>query len=288
MSEPTLGDSAPSWLEKIRNLFSNELKDKEQLTNLLRSAHEEEIIDFDSLRMMEGVLQVAQMQVYEVMVPRAEMTILPKEATLEEILPIVSRSGHSRFPVIGENKDEVLGILLAKDLLNSFICPETKFSLKEILRPAVFVPESKRLNVLLHEFRKNRLHMAMVVDEYGGVSGLVTIEDALEQIVGDIEDEHDIDKDLFIRKHKNNYYSVKAITPIEEFNHFFSTALIDSEFDTIGGLVTHAFGYVPKRGESINVNGIPFKVLRANHRRIQLLQTTLVPKKETVNNETSS
>ena len=178
----------------------------------------------DPLRMIEGVFQVAEMRVSEIMIPRADMVCVDKDATFEEILPIAIRSGHSRFPVIGENKDEILGILLAKDLLGYCLTEhESKFTLKDILRQAVFIPESKRLAVLLNEFRKNRNHIAIVVDEYGGVSGLVTIEDVLEQIVGDIEDEHDIDKNVTIRKHKDHTYSVKALTPIEDFNAFFKT-----------------------------------------------------------------
>jgi magnesium and cobalt transporter len=267
-----------SWLSRISQALAGEPKSKEHLLQLIREMQKKGLIDPDSLRMIEGVLQVSDMMVSEIMLPRAEIVAVNRDARFEEILPIAIKSGHSRFPVIGENKDEVIGILLAKDLLNyQFEDKSDKFSIKDILRPAVFIPENKRLGILLNEFRKNRNHIAIVVDEYGGVSGLVTIEDVLEQIVGDIEDEHDIEKDVYIRKHKDNYYSVKAITPIEDFNHFFHTELKDNEFDTIGGLVLQAFGHLPKRGETVTFEGITFKVLRANSRRIQMLQTTLTP-----------
>lgn len=267
-----------SWLKRISQALSKSPKNREQLTELLRDAQRLGYLDADSLRMIEGVLQVSEMSVSEIMLPRSEMIVVNKEAKYEEILPIAIKSGHSRFPVIGENKDEVIGILLAKDLLNYSLEQERdNFSLKDILRPAVFIPENKRLGILLNEFRKNRNHIAIVVDEYGGVSGLVSIEDVLEQIVGDIEDEHDVDKGIYIRKHKENAYSVKAITPIEEFNQFFGTQLKDDEYDTVGGLVLQGFGHLPKRGEKVTIEGIAFKVLRANNRRIQVLQTTLIP-----------
>lgn len=272
------GDHSPSFFERVSSAFAAKPKSRAQLLTLLRQAQHSELLDNDSLRMIEGVMQVAEMSVSEIMIPRAEMVVVPKDATLSEILPIAIKSGHSRFPVIGENKDEVVGILLAKDLLNFYLEGNTeRFSIKEILRPVVFIPENKRLNILLNEFRKNRNHIAIIVDEYGGVSGLVSIEDVLEQIVGEIEDEHDIDRDVYIRKHKDGYYSIKAITPIEDFNEFFKTELKDDEFDTIGGLVLQGLGHLPKRGESIMIENIPFTVLRANSRRIQLLQTTLTP-----------
>lgn len=272
------GDPSPSIFERVSSAFAAKPKNRAQLLTLLRQAQHSELLDIDSLRMIEGVMQVGEMSVSEIMISRADMVVIPKDATLSEILPITIKSGHSRFPVIGENKDEVVGILLAKDLLNYYLEGNTeRFSIKEILRPVVFIPENKRLNILLNEFRKNRNHIAIIVDEYGGVSGLVSIEDVLEQIVGEIEDEHDIDRDVYIRKHKDGYYSIKAITPIEDFNEFFETQLKDDEFDTIGGLVLQGFGHLPKRGESIMIENIPFTVLRANSRRIQLLQTTLTP-----------
>lgn len=278
MSDDEVCETSSSWLKRISQALSKSPKSREQLIHLLREAQRLGSLDADSLRMIEGVLQVSEMCVSEIMLPRSEMIVIHKDATYEEILPIAIKSGHSRFPVIGENKDEVIGILLAKDLLNYRLDEESeRFSMKDFLRPAVFIPENKRLGILLNEFRKSRNHIAIVVDEYGGVSGLVSIEDVLEQIVGDIEDEHDVDKDVYIRKHKENAYSVKAITPIEEFNHFFNTQLKDDEYDTIGGLVLQGFGHLPKRGETITIEGISFKVLRANSRRIQVLQTTLTP-----------
>jgi hemolysin (HlyC) family protein len=203
------------------------------------------------------------------------MAVVERDAALQDILPVVIESAHSRFPVIGENRDEVVGILLAKDLLAYYGQDNAKnFNVRDILRPAVFIPESKRLNVLLKEFRASRNHMAIVVDEYGGVAGLVTIEDVLEQIVGEIVDEHDIEEDAYIKKHNDNVYAVKALTPIEEFNHYFFANFSDDEFDTIGGLVMHRFGRLPRRGEVISIDRFRFKVLNADSRRIHLLQVT--------------
>lgn len=266
-------DAPRTFLERISHALSPQPKTLEDLLMILRDAQKSELIGIEPLRMMEGVLQVAEMRVSEIMIARADMVCIDKDASFEDILPIAIRSGHSRFPVIGENKDEILGILLAKDLLSYFAHDQaSSFNLKNILRSAVFIPESKRLAVLLNEFRKNRNHIAIVVDEYGGVSGLVTIEDVLEQIVGDIEDEHDIDKNMPIREHKDNTYSVKALTPIEDFNDFFKTDFSYAEFDTIGGLVLKAFAQLPKRGDSVEINGMKFTVLRSSRRRIQLLQ----------------
>ncbi len=278
MSDDDIAHSnPPSWLKRLSGALGKHPKTRDQLLELLRDP-QLNLIDPESLRMIEGVLQVAEMTVSEIMLPRAEMVVVNKDAPMDQILPITIKSGHSRFPVIGENKDEVIGILMAKDLLNYALAEEgMRFSLKDILRPAVFIPENKRLGALLNEFRKNKNHIAIVVDEYGGVTGLISIEDILEQIVGDIEDEHDVEKDVYIREHKDHTYSVKAITPIEEFNLFFGTTLKDDEYDTIGGLVLQGFGYLPKRGETITINEIPFKVLRANNRRIQVLQTVLSP-----------
>ncbi|MBS0287080.1 MAG: CBS domain-containing protein [Proteobacteria bacterium] len=276
MSEDN-GAQNPGWLKRLSSALGKQPKTRDELLEFLRDSSQD-LLSPDSLRMMEGVFQISDMMVSEIMLPRAEMVVVQKDASYEELLPIAIKSGHSRIPVIGENKDEVIGILMAKDLLIYSLPDQSeRFSLKDILRPAVFVPENKRLGVLLNEFRKNRNHIAIVVDEYGNVSGLVSIEDILEQIVGDIEDEHDIEKDVYIKQHKDNTYSVKALTPIEEFNDFFGTSLKDDEYDTIGGLVLQGFGHLPKRGETITVNDITFKVLRANNRRIQVLQTELVP-----------
>lgn len=270
--------SSRTWIERITHALSTEPKDIQQLIEVLRDAEQRNLIDTDALRMIEGVLQVSDMRAEDIMIPRSEMVVVEKDASLEEMLPVVTKSAHSRFPIVGESKDEVIGILLAKDLIQfQKADKEDKFSIKEILRPAVFIPESKRLDILLNEFRKNRNHLAIVVDEYGGVSGMVTIEDVLEQIVGDIEDEHDIKADSCIKKHKANIYSLKGQTTIEEFNEYFKLNFDDEEFDTIGGLVLKGFGHMPKRGETIELGGIPFTVLRANRRRIQLLKMTLMP-----------
>ena len=252
-----------------------EPKDREQLVELLRDAQQRDLLDPDALAMIEGVLQVAEMQVRDIMIPRAQMTVVERDASLDKILPVIIESAHSRFPVIGDNRDEVVGILLAKDLL-AYSGPDgaKNFSVRDILRPAVFIPESKRLNVLLKEFRASRNHMAIVVDEYGGVAGLVTIEDVLEQIVGEIVDEHDIEEDAYIKKHNDNVYAVKALTPIEEFNDYFYSKFSDEEFDTIGGLVMQRFGRLPRRGEVITIDRFRFKVLNADSRRIHLMQVT--------------
>jgi magnesium and cobalt transporter len=269
------GTSSRSWLERLSFALLGEPKDREQLVELLRDAQQRELLDPEALTMIEGVLQVAEMQVRDIMVPRAQMAVVERDAPLEDILPAVIESAHSRFPVIGDNRDEVVGILLAKDLLAYYGQDNARnFNVRDILRPAVFIPESKRLNVLLKEFRASRNHMAIVVDEYGGVAGLVTIEDVLEQIVGEIVDEHDIEEDTYIKKHNDNVYAVKALTPIEEFNHYFFANFSDEEFDTIGGLVMHRFGRLPRRGEVISIDRFRFKVLNADSRRIHLLQVT--------------
>lgn len=262
-----------SWLERISRFLGGEPRDREALMELLRALEDRNILDPDSLAMIEGSLLVSELQVRDIMIPRVQMTVVKYGDSLQEILSAVIESGHSRFPVIGDDIDEVMGILLAKDLLAYIADPEnSQFNIKDIMRPAVFVPESKRLNVLLREFRSSRNHMAIIVNEYSNVAGLVTIEDVIEEIVGNIEDEHDIDEENHIRQHGRNRYSVQAITPIEEFNDFFGTSLSDEEYDTIGGLVLKAFGHLPKRGETIEFAGFSIKVLRADRRRIHLLR----------------
>lgn len=264
-----------SWLEKIGQVLAGEPRDRNELIEILRDATERHLLDPNSLGMIEGVLQVPELRVRDIMIPRSQMVVIEQDMPLDQILPILITTVHSRFPVIGENKDEVLGILLAKDLLSyAFGNSEKLFNIREVLRAAVFVPESKRLDVLLQEFRRNRNHMAVVVDEYGGVTGLITIEDVLEQIVGDIEDEYDTDDDQLIKKYNENTYAVKALAPIDEFNEFFHATLDAKEFDTIGGLITREFGHLPKRGESAEIAGFRFKILRADNRRIHLLQVT--------------
>lgn len=277
--KPSSEKNSRSWLERLSDLLSREPQDREQLLALLRDAEQRHLLDPYALAMIEGVLQVSEMQVRDIMVPRAQMVVVQHDKTPEQLVPILRESAHSRYPVVGERSDEIIGILLAKDLLNYFAGAKTgEFNFREVLRPAVVVPESKRLNVLLREFRANRNHMAIVVDEYGGVSGLVTIEDVLEQIVGEIEDEHDIDDEALIVKHGDARYTVKGVTPIAELNQLLGTTYSDAEFDTVGGLVTNEFGRVPKRGESVKVAPCLFKVLRADNRRVHLLQVSLLPK----------
>ena len=270
-----------SWLERLGQVLSGEPKDRFELIELLRDAQQRQLLDVDALAMMEGVMQVAEMQVREIMIPRAQMVVVPRDASLEEILPVITESGHSRFPVIGENRDEVVGLILAKDLLPYFITENPNdFSVRDVLRPAVFVPESKRLNVLLKDFRSNRNHMAVVVDEFGGAAGLVTIEDVVEQIVGEIADEHDIEEDISIKKQNDNRYIIKALTPIEDFNEYFNAGFSDEEFDTIGGLLMQSFGHMPSRGEVTVIGGYRFKVLSADSRRIYLLEVNVVQEEQ--------
>ena len=261
------------WLERLIQQMSGEPQDREELLEELREASERGLLDADALEMVEGVLAVGDLQARDIMVPRSHMTVVERDESPQTILPIVVESGHSRFPVIGEDRDQVVGILLAKDLLRHYAENSAdEFDIREVIRPPVFVPESKRLNVLLKEFRKNRHHMAIVVDEYGGVAGLVTIEDVIEQIVGDIADEYDVDEDQSIRRDDARQFAVRALTRIEDFNEYFGTALSDAEFDTIGGLVAHAFGRVPRRGDTVSIEGLEFRVVRADRRRIDLLK----------------
>ena len=276
---PTDGPARPSWLEQLARMFAREPASNEQLIELLRSAHQHNLYDADALAMLEGVLQVDDMQVRDIMIPRSQVVILERDASPDELLRTIVKSGHSRFPVIGESRNEVVGILLAKDLLlYAFERNDGRLNVKDLLRPAVFIPESKRLNVLLKEFRSSRNHMAIVVDEYGGVAGMVTIEDVIEQIVGEIEDEHDVEEEDIIRKHSEVHYTIKALTPIEDFNEYFGAGLSDEEFDTIGGLVVHEIGHLPKRGERIAIGNLLFKVLRADSRRVHMLQLTVLPR----------
>jgi magnesium and cobalt transporter len=271
------GSGQRSWIEKLSHALLGEPRDREQLVHVLREAQARGLFDADAQAMIEGVLQVADMQARDIMIPRSQMVVVNRDASPEQLIPIAIESGHSRFPVIGESRDEVVGVLLAKDLLRYSSKNESNtFSIREILRPAVFVPESKRLNVLLKEFRASRNHLAIVVDEYGGVAGMVTIEDVLEQIVGEIEDEHDIDEDTFIRKYSDVNYSVKALTSIEDFNDYFGTDFSDEEFDTIGGLVTDKLGRLPKRGETVILDNMSFQVISADNRRIHLMKVTLL------------
>ncbi len=253
----------------------DEPHDLASLKLVLREAANRDIVSDDTMTMLDGVFDVANMRVRDIMIPRAQMVVVEIDEHLDELLPTIIESGHSRFPVIGESRDEVLGVLLAKDLLR-FSQPDKRpeYDLKTLIRDPVFTVESKRLNVLLTEFRANHNHMAIVVDEYGGVAGLVTIEDVLEEIVGEIDDEHDAEEDANIRKHEGEIFTVKALTPIEEFNDELGAELPDDEFDTIGGLVMREIGHMPNPGEHVNIDRFHFKVLSSESRRIHLLQVT--------------
>lgn len=278
MSEDSssIDPSDKTWIEKIARNFSAEPKTRGDLLEILHIARQNEVIDSDVLAIIEGAMEVAEMQVREVMIPRSQITAVKADSTAIEALPQIIKSGHSRFPVIDESLDEIKGILLAKDLLPLALENEIdSIDINKLLRPATKVPESKRLNVLLKEFREQHSHMAIVIDEYGGVSGLVTIEDVLEEIVGEIEDEYDGDTDPFIKQLSKKDYIIKALTPIEEFNAKFQAELSGEEFDTIGGLIMQNFGHVPHRNEVTVIKGFEFKVLICDKRRIHLLRLTL-------------
>ncbi len=282
MSEKSDEEKQPksrSWLERLTASLGREPQNRDQLMELLRDAEDRDVLSAEMLGMIERILQVSEMQVREVMVPNAKMAVIEKDVSLQELLPLVIASGHSRFPVVDPADGNIVGMLLAKDILKYFFDAD-KFNLADILRPAFLTSQSKRLEILLREFRVNRKHIAMVLDEYGHVAGLVTIEDVLEQIVGDIEDEYDIDEeDVYIKKHEDTYI-VKAQTPIEEFNEYFQTNFSDEEFDTIGGIVLQHFGHLPKRGEKIKFSNLRFKVLHSDNRRIYLLEIKIAKKKK--------
>ncbi|WP_028302173.1 HlyC/CorC family transporter [Oceanospirillum beijerinckii] len=265
-----------SWLRNIMTSLTGEPKTRRELLEFIRDAEQRLKLDAEAMNIIEGALQINEMQVRDIMIPRSQMVAVKADLTPESFVPLIIESTHSRFPVIGETPDEIIGILLAKDLLPLMLKKDrSDFDLKEILRPATFIPESKRLNSLLSEFRINRNHMAIVVDEYGGVAGLVTIEDVLEQIVGEIEDEHDIEEDdMDIRAIDEHKFIVKALTPIEDFNEHFRTEFSDEDFDTIGGIIMQRFGHLPDRNECTMLEGLEFKVLNADNRRIRLLQVS--------------
>ena len=266
-----------SWVRRLSNLFL-EPQDQEQLIELIRSASERHILDSEALSIVEGALSVSQMQARDIMIPRSQVVMVSRDAPAEETLKLVTETAHSRFPVIDDDRDDVIGILLAKDLLSAVVnSGHFDFELRELLRPAVFIPESKRLNVLLREFRARRNHMAIVVDEYGGVAGIVTIENVLEQIVGEIEDEHDIDDDAPILQRDENTYTIKALTMVEDFNEFFQTDWSDEDFDTVGGYVMNQFGHLPERGEQITIGQFQFTILRADNRRLYLMKMVVLP-----------
>jgi magnesium and cobalt transporter len=263
------------WLRKLSRKMGGEAQDRDEVLEFLRDANARSIIEGDALAMLEGVLGVADIQVRDIMVPRAQMTVLNRDDESGVLLQTVIESGHSRFPVMDEDREKIVGILLAKDLLRLAVASEdAPFDIKEFMRAVVFVPESKRLNVLLREFRRSRVHMAIVADEYGGIAGLVTIEDVIEQIVGDIDDEHDVDEDVNIRKDVDRQYIVRGQTPIDEFNEYFQTELSDDEFDTVAGLVMKHLGRLPRRGETLQLGEFELKVMRFDRRRIDSLRLT--------------
>ncbi|WP_405118974.1 HlyC/CorC family transporter [Pseudomonas leptonychotis] len=275
MSEDRSSNEQKSWFNRLTQAFAHEPKNRKELLEVLREAHQNKLLDSEALAIVEGAIQVADLQVRDIMVPRSQMMSIKANQTPKEFLPSIIEAAHSRYPVVGESLDDVVGILLAKDLLPLILQGENaNFNIKDLLRPATFVPESKRLNVLLREFRANHNHMAVVIDEYGGVAGLVTIEDVLEQIVGDIEDEHDVEEDSYVKPLPSGDFLVKALTPIDSFNETFDTTFSDDEFDTVGGLVMSAFGHLPKRNEVTEIGEFRFRVLNADSRRIHLLRLT--------------
>ncbi|MBT3438065.1 MAG: CBS domain-containing protein [Oceanospirillaceae bacterium] len=265
-----------SWLDRLSFFLSDRPSTKEELLEQIRQAEEDQILDREALDTIEGALQMSHMQVRDIMVPRPQMAVVKADQSTTEFMQTITETSHSRFPVIGESPDEVLGILLAKDLLPlAFAKQMDNFDLNAMLRKPIFVPESKRLSILLNEFRTNRYHMAIVLDEYGGVAGLVTIEDVLEQIVGEIEDETDAEEDdSNIRPFADNGFLVKALTSIEDFNEHFGTYYDDTEFDTIGGIVTQQFGHLPAKDEDTEIGSLSFRILAADNRRIRLMQVT--------------
>lgn len=265
-----------SWLDKVLHAFSAEPKSRAELLEIIKDAADNHLLDQEALSIIEGALDVSTLQAREIMVPRSQIIAVRLEDSPQLFLPQVIESGHSRFPVIGDSLDDIKGILLAKDLLPLALNGTDDFNLETILRPATIVPESKRVNILLREFRENRYHMALVMDEYGGISGLLTIEDILEEIVGDIEDETDDDDDIYIKKVSETDYIVKALTPIEEFNEYFSAALSEEDYDTIGGILMQEFGHIPKRNEVALIENFQFRVLYADSRQIHLLRLTVL------------
>ena len=264
-----------SWIDKIAQVFSDEPTDTKSLLELLRNAEQDQLLDSDALTIIEGALQVSSLQVRHIMIPRSQVVNVPAKLSPNDIIHLVTKASHSRFPVTGETVDDVMGILLAKDLLPLILNSQIEeLDIKNIVRPATFVPENRRLNIMLKEFRETRQHMAIVIDEYGSVSGVVTIEDVLEQIVGEIEDEYDVDDESYIKKFDDENHIVKAITPMDEFNEYFGTNFTDQEFTTVGGLVLQQIGHIPERGETINIGPFLITVLNSDSRQIKLIKVT--------------
>jgi magnesium and cobalt transporter len=269
------GDTGRSgWWQRLVQGRAGDIKSREEIIEFLAGFRDRSILAPDEFAMLQGVLQVSDTQVRDIMIPRSHMIVLAKDQTPDEVLKVITESNHSRFPVIGDDRDEVVGIVLAKDVLKHFVSGKESFDLQGFLRPAVFIPESKRLNTLLTEFRQSRNHMAIIVDEYGGVSGLATIEDVLEQIVGEIDDELDPQEASSIQPQDGGKFIVMALTRIDEFNEFFNTELSDADYDTVGGLVMHELGRLPRRGETLDFAGLRFKVLRGDRRRLHTLEVT--------------
>lgn len=267
------GSASRSWLERIASIFSAEPQDISDLEDIINEASLRRLIDIDTKDMLQGVLDISKMRARDIMVPRSQMATIDIEQPLSDIFPILLENNHSRYPVVNEDKDHIEGILIVKDILQYALDPNNaKWQWRDLVRPAVIIPESKRVDALLKEFRQKRYHMAIVVDEYGGVSGLVTIEDILEQIVGEIEDEHDDDEEHDIKKMASRVFQVSALTPLDEFNETFETNFNEEDADTIGGIVLHAFGHMPSRGESITLQDLTFKVSKASSRRLMQLQ----------------
>jgi magnesium and cobalt transporter len=276
--EKSEGPSRKSFFERLGQLFHVDPKDRQELVDVIRDSEENDLIDHDTRDMLEGVMEIADMRVRDIMIPRSQMVTVERTDDLDALIKLLTGAQHSRYPVISEDKDHVEGILLAKDLLRYLGSTSEPFDMEQVIRQAVVVPESKRVDKLLKEFREERYHMAIVVDEFGGVSGLVTIEDILEEIVGEIEDEFDDEEELEIRKLSKHTYSVKALTTIEEFNESFGTRFSDEEVDTVGGLVMTQFGHLPSRGETVEIEGYLFKVNAADNRRVIQLQVTIPTK----------
>ncbi|CAM3577976.1 Magnesium and cobalt efflux protein CorC [Vibrio aerogenes CECT 7868] len=274
-SQNSEGPSRKSFFERLGQLFQGDPKDRQELVEVIRDSETNELIDHDTKDMLEGVIQISEMRIRDIMIPRSQMVTVDKSATLDELIALIIDAQHSRYPIISEDKDHVEGMLLAKDLLKYLGSESTPFDIDEVIRTAVVVPESKRVDRLLKEFREERYHMAIVVDEFGGVSGLVTIEDILEEIVGDIEDETDDEEQEEIRQLSKHTYSVNALTTIEDFNDTFGTQFSDEEVDTVGGLVMTAFGHLPERGEVVQIDDYQFKVTSADNRRVIQLQVTI-------------
>jgi magnesium and cobalt transporter len=269
---PSRHSSQKSWIEKIGQLLTGEPQDLDDLLEILRDARENHLLDTDALSMIEGALQVSQLRVRDIMIPRVQMVVVPKDAELDTLFPLVTQFGHSRYPVIEEDRSKVVGILLVKDLFAHSL-ENKQLKVEQIMRPVILVPESKRLNVLLKELRTKGNHMAIVVDEYGQAAGLVTIEDVLEQIVGEIEDEHDEqDDEGYILQRNENEYMIKALTPIDEFDDYFNTHLTTDEYDTVGGFIVNEMEHMPKKGESLTVDNMRFEIVRADTRRVHLVK----------------